>query len=98
MKFFLSVVFLCLLSACSGRPPFLEYTLARTAIQSANHVKAKQNAKLQWMKAMNYYHKGEERFNGRHYRSARRFFNESMRWAEKAENISRLKLSVGSGL
>ena len=87
-----------MLGACSGRPPFLEYTLARTAIQSASRARAKQNAKLQWMKAMGYYHKGEENFNDRHYMSARRFFNESMRWAEKAENISRLKLGTGSGL
>ncbi len=98
MKVFLVFVFfcvLCVLSGCSGKPPFLEYTLAHSAIQSADKVQSKHHASRQWRNAINYYNRGEENFGDRHYMSARRFFEESRRWAQNAEHITRLKMSSG---
>ena len=98
MQYIYLLILFILCNVCSGRPPFLVYTLANTAIQAANRSRARENAKLQWMKAMDYYHRAKESFSDRSYFSARRYFSESIRWAEKAENISRLKLNAGNGI
>ncbi len=98
MKCFFVVFLWVILSACSGRPPFLEYTLAHSALQSANKVKSRYNAYTQWAKAVAYYNQGKASYHNRSYISAKRFFNESLRWSEQAENISRLKMSTGEDL
>ncbi len=95
--FALIIIFFCLVS-CAGRPPFLEYTIAQTALKSARKVNSDKNAVAYWSKAIDYYRKGEKRFQNRDYISAKQFFNESIRWAEKAENLSRFKMSKGEGI
>ena len=91
------VIFLCLIS-CAGTPPFLEYSIAKTALKAARKANAEKNAGAYWIKAMNYYQKGEQSFRERDYISAGRFFDEAIKWAEKAENISRFKMSTGEGV
>ena len=97
MKFLVFLVFFYL-TACAGKPPFLEYTLAQVAIKSASKVNSEKNAPSYWIKAMDYYRRGEKRFKNRDYISAGRFFSESRKWAEKAENLSRFKMSTGEGV
>ena len=96
MRFFV-LVFFCL-TACAGKLPFLEYTIAQTALKVARKVNSDKNATAYWLKATDYYRRGEKRFQNRDYISAKQFFNESIRWAEKAENLSRFKMSKGEGL
>ena len=98
MKLICATFFFLYLISCAGNPPFLEYTIAQTALQSARKVNAEQNTGAYWEKAVNYYHRGEKEFRNRDYISAERFFNESIKWAEKAENVSRFKMSTGEGI
>lgn len=95
--FSLVVVFFCLVS-CAGRPPFLEYTIAQTALKAARKVNSDKNAVAYWLKARDYYRRAEKKFLNRDYISAKQLFNESIRWAEKAENLSRFKMSKGEGI
>ena len=83
---------------CAGRPPFLEYTLAHSALQSAQTTKSDRHAALYWTKASRYYKQGKRTFSSRDYMAAKRFFNESIKWSEKAENLSRYKISSGAVL
>ena len=95
MKYLSLVFFLIFISACTGRPPFLEYSVAFTALESARAVNADKNAVAYWVKALRQYRQGEKRFRQRGYNQALYFFNESIAWAEKAENLSRLKIASG---
>ena len=98
MKFFLLAALFFYLTACAGNPPFLEYTIAQEAIKAARKVNSGKNAVAYWTKALESYQRGENRFQDRDYISAERFFNESIKWAEKAENLSRFKMSTGEGI
>ena len=89
--------FLCFLVSCAGTVPFLEYSIAQKAIQSARKANASTMAPVYWMKALEYYKKAEQNFQERNYTSAGHLFGESIRWSEKAENFSRLKTSLGEG-
>ena len=98
MKALWILVFSFCLLACAGRPPFLEYTIAKTALKSARKVNAEKNTGAYWYRARDYYQQGRRSFRERDYKSAERFFNESIKWAEKAENFSRFKMSKGEGI
>ena len=97
MKVFIVVVFLYL-CACAGRPPFLEYSIAFSAIEAAKKANSDKNATAEWIKAIRYYRQAEQKFHVRDYNTSTLLFNESINWAEKAENISRLKMSMGEGI
>lgn len=87
-----------LLVSCAGRPPFLEYSIAKVALKAARKVDSEKNAGPYWIKAMDYYSRGEKSFQERDYLSSKHYFNESIKWAEKAENLSRFKMSTGEGI
>ncbi len=89
---------LFLTTACAGTPPFVGYVIAKTALKSARKAEAEKNASPYWTKAMHHYQRGRNSFQERDYISAERFFNESVKWAEKAENLSRFKISTGQGV
>lgn len=88
----------CVITACAGTPPFLGYVIAKTALDSARKVDSATNASPYWVKAIHYYQRGQTSFRERDYISADRFFNESIKWFEKAENFSRFKISTGAGV
>ena len=94
------VVGLCFLltTACAGTPPFAGYVIAKTALKSARKVGAEDHAGPYWTKALRHYQRGRNSFQDRDYISAERFFNESIKWSEKAENLSRFKISTGQGV
>ncbi len=98
MKFFVATFSFVFLIACAGKPPFLEYTIAQKALKSAHKVNADKSAISLWVRASRYYQRAEQQFQDRDYISARRYFNESIKWAEKAENLSRFKMSTGEGI
>jgi len=97
MKLIIFISFFYLVS-CAGSPPALEYSFAKTALKAARKVNSITNAESQWIKAKEYYHRGEKAFSVRDFISAKKWFSESIRWAEKAENISRFKMSTGEGV
>ncbi len=86
------------LFSCAGRPPFLEYTLAHQALKSAKTIQSEKHAVHYWLKANRYFHTGERKYRNRDYMSSKRFFNESLKWAQKAENLTRYKMSTGDAL
>lgn len=94
---FLIFIFFCL-TACAGKPSIVEYVIAQSAIKNARKVNADKNATVYWVKALNYYNKGQQNFKNRDYISATQLFNESIKWAEKSENLSRFKISTGEGI
>ena len=98
MNFFAFIITFFCLTTCAGKPPFVGYTIAQAAIKSARKANSEKNAESYLEKAMDYYQRGKERFMERDYISATRFFNESIKWAEKAENLSRFKMSTGQGV
>ena len=98
MKCLFAFLLVFLTVSCAGRPPFLEYTLANSAIKAADKVKARHHAAPEWMKALNYYDRGRRHYADRGYISAKRMFNLSLKWAEQAENFSRIKIQSGGGL
>ena len=85
-----------MMTACAGKPPFLGYVIAKTALHSAKKVDSATNSPY-WAKALHHYQRGQKSFRERDYISADRFFNKSIKWFEKAENYSRFKISTGEG-
>jgi len=84
---------------CVGSPPYLEYTLSRTAIKYAKSSKASGLAPGTWHKAEKYFLQAKKYYNNQDYEDARLSFVRSRIMAEKAENISRLKsFESGEGL
>ena len=83
---------------CAGRPPFLEYTLARRALKAAGAIHSDRHASRYWMKASRAYSTGKQKYQLRDYTSSKRYFSESLKWSQKAENLTRYKMSAGDVL
>ncbi len=79
-----------LLTACVGAPPLRTYTIARTALESAKKVEATRGSPEIMHKAEESYRQGEFYYKNKDYSSAASFFEESIRYAEDAENRTRL--------
>ncbi len=87
----LSLVFSFLLLSCASNPPLLEYTIARTSLQSAKQIESARFAASYWHQASEYYRAGVAAFNDKDYSKAKEFFDKAVYNAEKAENLARLK-------
>ena len=84
------------LVGCATTAPLREYTLARTAIQSAKHHDAARYAPALWQEAENAFESGENLFRKGEYRDSQVYFEDAQEYAERAENASRLqKLKSG---
>ena len=94
----LNVVLLSYFSfaGCATTAPLREYTLARSAIQSAKHHNAARYAPALWQEAENAFESGESLFRKGEYRDSQVHFEDAQEYAERAENVSRLqKLKSG---
>lgn len=69
-----------------------EYTLARTALNSAKTIDAARYAQGPFHKAVEYYRRAERMFRNKEYEKAQRYFLLAKRYAEKAENIARITM------
>ena len=88
----LIVVFLTLLGAsCAGPAPYEEYTYARTALDAARSSGAAKYAPGLWFKADEAYRKGAKAYKDRYFKEARDYLINARKYAEKAENSTRLK-------
>lgn len=93
------LVLALLLGACASSRPLEEFTLARTAVDSARKVGAPHFSPAFWYKAQRHYRKGMGYFKGGTYRRARSHFIEARKYAEKAENKTRIdKFQFGEPL
>lgn len=88
--FFLSLVLLSFIS-CASPKPITEYAFARQALASAKKANALKFAPELLHQAELTYQKGEVAFRSGDHAIAKDLFNESQRFAEKAEDEARLK-------
>ena len=79
------------LSSCAGTPPLKEYSLARTALFHAKKFEANKYQPQTYERSRYFYRQGKKSFNERFYSEARDFFEQSIKNAERAENITRWK-------
>lgn len=88
----LSLFFLTgFLLSCAGNHPIEDYALASHALQMAKKVKANVYAKGLWYRGQMNFQRAEVYLRERNFDKAKLFFNESRKYCEKAELLSRLK-------
>ena len=87
------LLFLAGLASCAGAPPLEEYAVARSAVEMAKKHEGDKWSPESYKKAISLYKKGRRAFQGRYYRTAENYFEEAVRYAERAENTARLKNS-----
>lgn len=87
----LILVFFLFSVGCTTKPPIIEFTIARSAVESAKNVSAARYAPALWHKAEQSYRKGEEFFREEQYKKAAEAFLKARLFAERAENIARLE-------
>jgi len=81
-----------------GPTPYEEYTLARAAIRAAREADSAQFAPGPWHKADNAYRSGQKAWNESEYDRARKQFKTAIEYAERAENMTRIKkFQTGGG-
>ena len=86
------LVFILLITAgCATPKPLLDYTLARSAIESAKNVEAVRFAPAHWHQASEYYRTATLQYKDGKFEVAKENFNLAQAFAEKAENLTRLK-------
>lgn len=78
-------------------PPVEEYTLAQTALQAARYAEGSRFAPGHWYRAEDAYNKGKRAYEDRNYSNARKLFNISIQYAERAENAARLARMQSAG-
>ncbi len=71
--------------------PLLEYSLARSAIESAKNVESVKYSPSHWHQASEYYRTATLLYKDGRYEEAKENFLQAKAFAEKAENLTRLK-------
>ena len=79
------------LLSCVGAPPIEEYTLARTALESARDSGASSISPGFYHKAEQLYREGIKSFQLKENDRAKKLFAKARKYAEKAENSARVK-------
>lgn len=90
-KSLLFILFSVAISACAGNPPIQEYNIARTALNAAREAEAPRYSAGFWHKAEENYQLGQKAYAENDFASAKVKFENSIGFAEKAENATRLK-------
>jgi hypothetical protein len=85
------ITFLILTSACAGPKPYEDYALAYVALEAAKSAEASRYSPGNWSKAERLYREGQQAYNDNSNKHAKKLFQLSMSYAEKAENVTRLK-------
>ena len=79
------------LTSCVGPQPISEFTLADAALSAALRYGAPRLAPKPWYEAERYYRRGVRLFKENFRRKARAHFIQARKYAEKAENLARIK-------
>lgn len=72
-------------------PPYEEYAMARAAVRAAQDADSARFATGIWNKAEENYRAGQKAYRESDFGTAKRFFQQALLHAEKAENVTRLK-------
>ncbi len=79
--------------------PNEEYNLARAAFRAAQESDAARFAGPTWIKAEENYRAGQRAYKEGDYQNAKKLFDAAIAFAEKAENVTRLKkFQTGEGV
>ena len=85
------ISFLSLSSCVALPPPYEEYVLARAAVQAAQDTDSPRFATGLWNLADENYRLGQRAFRDSDYGPAKVYFKKATEFAERAENVTRLK-------
>lgn len=92
----LSLLFLTV--ACASPQPIEEFTIAHTALMAARYAEAPRYSAGFWHRAEDHYRRGQKAFKERDYAAAKQHFDQTIIYAERAENATRLqKFQSGEG-
>lgn len=86
-----SLIFSFCLAGCTTPVPLLDYSLARSAIEAAKNVEAVKYSPSHWHQASEYYRTATLLYKDGRYEEAKENFVQARAFAEKAENLTRLK-------
>ncbi len=95
-----SLLFLSVLGGCILAPtPYDEYSLARAAMTAAREADSAQYAPGLWTKADEAYRTAQKAWDSSEFDVAQKYFKLSTEYAERAENVTRLKkFQTGGGV
>ena len=80
------------LTACiTPPPPYEDYTIARTALHSAQEVDSARFAAGWWDKAEDNYRKDEQAYKDNEFEQAQKYLRRTIRYSERAEDVTRKK-------
>ena len=91
--------YLCLLSCllglthCASTGLHKDFVIAKTALSRAKKFQADKLYPNTYTKADNFYRKAVSFYNQENHEESQTYFQESIKWAEKAELKARLKLA-----
>lgn len=78
-------------AGCAGPKPYEDYALAYVALEAAKGAEASRYSPGNWSKAERLYREGQQAYKDNANERAKQLFRASMDYAEKAENVTRLK-------
>lgn len=79
------------LFGCAGPKPYAEYSQAYIALKSARSSEASRYSPGYWSKAERLYREGEQAYKQNENEKAKVLFGQAQKYAEKAENVTRLR-------
>jgi hypothetical protein len=86
------LIFMGALSSCRTAPaPYEDYALARTAVQAARDADSPRFAPGFWARADENFRLAEREYKDSDFEAAKLHFHMAQKFAEKAENATRLK-------
>lgn len=91
-------IFLALPLGCAGPKPYEEYAIAYVALRSAKKSEASRYSPGYWSKAERLYREGQQAYNDNSNEKAKQLFKLSVKFAEKAENVTRLRKFQSGGV
>lgn len=93
--FYLLIFLFC--SACASTISFREYAFAEAALAASARVDAQRLSPHSYVKAQSYFRQGKVEFKNANYDTARSYFNQAQKLAEKSELLSYIKRSQSGG-
>ncbi len=82
---------LCGCRIVAAPPPYEEYALAKAAVRAAQDADSARFATSLWNKAEENFRNGQRAYREANFEEAKKHFQLALRFAEKAENLTRLK-------
>lgn len=94
----LGILVVGILGGCAGPKPYEEHALAYVALRAAESAQASRYSPGNWSKAEKMYRVGQQSYRENSNEKARVYFLKSIKYSEKAENVTRLKKFQSGGV